>query len=239
MRAGRPRQEDGFATRTGLWVGAVALIALPLFAEVFWRIPKRSETVLEQMGGTRVYATEVRLNGTPGTLTAYAFDSAPSQTGPALSRQLGLPAAAGVPLQLLHAEKGRLVRLWVLPSASGSDASLILSFSQSLRDAERARRELPAWPDDLPALNATPVFSAVCEQTHSTFVTAETSATPESAVREAAQALAGEGWAEAVPSGATFRLFSQGYKQCVLFASRDPQAARTTISLLQRTGSTP
>jgi len=236
----RQREEGKSAAQTCFWIAACGLLALPLFAEVFWRIPKRSDTVLEQMGGTRVYETAVRLNGAPGTLTAYAFEAAPAQTAPDLARRLGLPVTtpAGGSL-LLHAEKGRLVLLLVLPAASGNDATLILAFSQTLRDAARVRQEPPEWPEDMPALNATPVFSAICEKTRSTFVTAETAASPESAVEEAAQALAGAGWTEAVPSGSTFKLFAEGRRQCVLFASSSPQTGSTTISLLQRMGSTP
>ena len=48
------------------------LLALPLCAEVFWRLPNKADTLL-RMNGSRVYATDVLLNGAPGTLTAYAF----------------------------------------------------------------------------------------------------------------------------------------------------------------------
>ena len=217
------------------------LFSLPLHAEVFWRVPKTSDTVLRQMGGIRVYATDVRLNGSPGTLTTYTFDRSPAlRVSADLARSFGLasPATSGT-LFLTHAEKDRLSRLFILPSPSGNEACIVLAFDQSLRDAAKAREHSPAWPNGLPALTATPVFSAVCAQTRTTFVTAESSAAPEAAAQEAAQALRDAGWDETTPATATFKIFASGRKQCVLLATRKPQSERTTISLLQREGATP
>ncbi len=217
------------------------LFSLPLHAEVFWRVPKTSDTVLRQMGGIRVYATDVRLNGSPGTLATYTFDRSPAlRVSSDLARSFGLasPATSGT-LFLTHAEKDRLSRLLILPSPSGGEACVVLAFDQSLRDAAKAREHSPAWPNGLPALAATPVFSAVCAQTRTTFVTAESPAAPEAAAQEAAQALRDAGWEETTPATATFKIFAVGKKQCVLLATRNPQSERTTISLLQREGATP
>ena len=80
-----------------LLLAFILLFSLPLSAEIFWRLPKTSDTVLRQMGGTRVYATDVRLNGAPGTLTAYTFDSSPALRVSAteLSVRLRLKSSAG------------------------------------------------------------------------------------------------------------------------------------------------
>ena len=224
----------------GLLLCACGLLPPALRAEVFWRLPKRADTVLQQMGGARVYATDVELNGAPGALTAYAFERSASEIGSELARRLGLPAPSAFGATMLtHAEKERLLRVFVLPAASGSGGSVVLSFDLPLREAERSRLTPPEWPANLPALSATPLFTAVCTQTRSTFVTAESAAEPEAAAQEAAQLLAGAGWSEALPSTATFKLFAAGRKQCVLFASRNPETAKTTISLLQREGATP
>ena len=224
-----------------LLLAFILLFSLPLSAEIFWRLPKTSDTVLRQMGGTRVYATDVRLNGAPGTLTAYTFDSSPAlRVSAGLSRSFGLaaPASSGA-LFLTHAEKDSLSRLFVLPSPSGSETCVVLAFDQSLRNAAKARENPPAWPDGLPALDATPVFSAVCALTRTTFVTADSPVAPEAAAQEAAQVLRSAGWVETTPATATFKIFASGRKQCVLLATRNPQSERTTISLLQREGATP
>jgi hypothetical protein len=223
-----------------LLLGACGLCPSALRAEVFWRLPKRADTVLQQMGGARVYATDVQLNGMPGALTAYAFERTASEVGSDLARRLGLPApdAFGATM-LTHAEKERLLRIFVLPAASGSGDSVVLSFDQPLREAERSRLTPPDWPENVTALNATPLFTAVCALTRSTFVTAESAADPEAAAQDAARLLSDAGWSETYPSSATFKLFASGRKQCVLFASRSSETAKTTISLLQREGATP
>ena len=219
---------------------AFCLHPLPLRAEVFWRLPKTSDAVLKQLGGTRVYATDVLVNGTPGSLCAYAFDQPVARTSADLSRGFGLPkpAAPGAAL-LTHAEKEHLYRLLVLPSPGGGDSSVVLAFDQPLSSAARAGQAPADWPAGCPALNATPVFSAVCATTHTTFVSAESASSPESAVQEAVQTLVGAGWGETTPGTDTFRIFVSGKKQCVVLATRNQQTGRTAISLLQREGATP
>ena len=232
-------------TRYRLQVSGVAvffalLLAFALRAEVFWRLPRQADTVLRQMEGSRVYTTDVLLNGEPGTLAAYAFGAPAPRVSADLSRRLGLPAPTPAGAAFFsHAEKDRLYRFFVLPSSAGNDTCVVLAFDQSIRAFARARQEPPAWPDGLPAFNATPLFSAVCALTRTSFVTADSPASPEAAADEAAQTLRGAGWAEALPSAATFKLFVSGRKQCALFASRNPQTGQTTISLLQREGATP
>ena len=218
----------------------LCLLAFPLRGEVFWRLPKTSDAVLRQLGGERVYATGVQVNGAPGALTAYAFGQSPSRVGAGLSRAFGLPPPAPFGATFLaHAEKDRLRRLLVLPAASDSEACVVLAFDQPLRDAAPDRQSPPAWPEGVPALAATPLFTAVCALTRTAFVAAESSSSPEAAAQEAAQTLRAAGWAETAPSAAAFKLFVSGRKQCVLFAARAPQSGRTTISLLQREGATP
>ena len=236
------RLKAGALAAPGLAVLFGLLPAPHLHAEVFWRIPKTADTVLRQMGGTRVYASDVQLNGAPGALTAYAFAGPLTSVGADLAGRLGLPRPSPFATTCMtHVEKDQLSQLYVLPSPAGQQACLVLSFKQTLSDFARSRERQALWPDGLPALNATPLFSAVCSATRTTFVTAETPAAPEAAVQEASQTLLAAGWAEATPApaSATFKLFAAGKKQCVLLAVRHPQTGQTTISLLQREGATP
>lgn len=222
---------------------AVAALLAPhaLRADVFWRYPKSADAVLQAAGGTCVYTTEVQINGTPGALSAFAFQSGARDVAAGLARGLGLPAAAGTGAGcvLTHVERNRLRRLIVLPSAAGQEACLVLALDQSRADAARARTEAPAWPTGLPPLDATPLFSAVSAATRTTFVTAVSAADPADAVRDAAAALTAAGWGEAAPPAPTFRLFASGRKVCVVLASRDPPTGRTTLSVLHREGSNP
>jgi hypothetical protein len=219
---------------------AALLALLPLRADVFWRLPDRSDATLRQLGGNRIYSTDVEVNGSPGTLAAYAFDSAPAAVRSRLARTLGLPAggtAANAAL-LTQAQHGRLRHLLVLPAPAGADASLVLAFDQSLR-AAAARQARPPWPAGMPAFAAEPRFTAVCTQTRTTFVAAASDAPPAAAVQDAARLLLDAGWTETAPTADTFKLFVAGRKQCVLFADRPQQSEPTLISLLQREGATP
>ena len=212
-----------------------------LQADVFWRLPKRADTVLQQLGGTCVYSTGVQLNGTPGALTAYSFSSSATEVRASLTRSLSLPPNTSFGGALVsHVENDRMRRLFVLPAASGESACVVLLFDQSLRDFERVSQGPPAWPDGLPAIEATPLFSAVCAETRTAFAVAETPADPKTATREAAQTLSRAGWLEISASATpTFKTFTSGKKICILFASLHPQTGGTTISVLQREGATP
>ena len=218
-----------------------ALLSCPLCAEVFWRIPKQADAVLQGLGGVCVYSTDVRLNGAPGILTTYAFDQSSSDVLKGLAGSLGIPAADSFAGTLLtHREQNRVRRFFVLPSASGASACAVLVFDQALRDFERAEKDTPVWPEGLPAIATVPLFSAVCSKTGTSFAIAETSEDPPAAVRAAAQTLSQTGWAEVTASATpTFKLFASGRKICLLFASHHAQTDRTTISVLQREGATP
>jgi len=236
---------DGQARRRApahyaLLLAGYCLVSAPLHAEVFWRLPKTADAFLNRLGGTRVYATDVLVNGTRGTLGAYAFGVPAADISAHLSRRFGLPpqAAAGAAL-LTHAEKEHVYRLFVLPSPSGEETCIVFAFDQPLRNAARARQTPVEWPEGCPTLNATPVFSAVCAMTRTTFVTADSADSPEGALKEAAQALGGAGWGETTPGTDTFKIFVSGKKHCVVLATRNLQTGRTAISLLQREGATP
>ena len=228
------------ATHCLLLIGGAVCLALATRADVFWRLPKAAGTRLTALGGSRMYSTDVQVNGAPGTLAALAFDTPSSQISATLARQFGASRSApGEAAMLTHAESGKLERYFVLPSPVIGGGCVVLAFDQPLRDATKARQAPPGWPAGVPALAAEPLFTAVCAKTRATFVTAESATTPEGAVQDAAHTLLGAGWEEIPPSMPTFKLFTSGRKQCVVFASRAPQSERTTISLLQREGATP
>lgn len=216
------------------------LLTVQLRAEVFWRIPVRADTVLQELGGTPVYSTDVQINGAPGSLSAHAFGKPVDRVTASLTKRLGLPIAGergGA--WICREEKGQMMRFLVLPSAADREACIALSISQTAGDAAHSRQKPSSWPEGMPALAATPLFSAVCAATRTTFVTAETAAPPEAAVNDAASALRQAGWSEAIPSTPTFRMFVQGRKTCLAIASRNEKMGTTSISVLQREGATP
>lgn len=216
------------------------LLAFQLRADVFWRIPLRADTVLQELGGTPVYATDVQINGAPGSLSAHAFAKSVDRVNASLKKRLGLPIAGEKGgTWICCEEKGQLLRFLVLPSSADREACIALSISQTTGDAARSRQKPSTWPEGMPALAATPLFSAVCAATRTTFVTAETATPPEAAVNDAASALRQAGWSEAVPSTPTFRIFVQGRKTCLAIASRNEMTDTTAISVLQREGATP
>ena len=233
--------------RPEFWVAALlaaAGTAAPLCADVFWRIPKRADSVLQQLGGTCVYTTDARLNGAAGTLAAYAFDDGAAQVRSRLAQALGLHAEGAFGGTFMsHVEKDRLQRLLILPASGSAAACVVLRFDQATGDAARAARTPPPWPSGLPTVTGTPLFSAVCTATGTSFGVAETEADPQAAVQEAAQALSQAGWTELSPHSAaaapSARIFTSGKKISVLFASRRTPADRTQISVLQREGASP
>lgn len=225
-------------TRLLVLLLSFALGVSGLRADFFWRIPRQADPLLTSMGGSRLYATEVELNGAPGTLQVFAFSGV---RAPDLSRRVSarmkLPPASRRPGGSLmsYRENGRETHLLVLPSPGGRDRCVVLAF-----EAESAARAggVPGWPDDLPPLDAaTPTFSAVCKLTRTSFVTAETSSSPEAALAGAGATLLRQGWKEASPPAASCKIFTDKHKHCLVFASADPRTGRTTISLLQRKGS--
>jgi len=209
-------------------------------AEFFWRFPAgRGGEALRRLGGTRVYHTDVQINGTSGTLAAFVFTDASAKVAINLTRLWGLPAPDPFGASMItHADNRMLYRLLIMPSADSSESCVALAFMQPLRDAARAKE--PEWPADWPGLNATPHFSAACALTRTTFVTADSPVPPDSAVQEASRSFQRQGWSESLPaSAADFTILAKGRKHCIIFATADRLTGRTAISLLQREGATP
>ncbi|MDR2849997.1 MAG: hypothetical protein LBW77_05595, partial [Verrucomicrobiota bacterium] len=109
----RPRRSPSLVRHSAFGVLFLFLSAvLPLRADVFWRLPSRPDPVLQQLGGARLYATDVQVNGRPGTLAAYAFELPPATAGARLARPRGLPPPAAAPggAPRPHAAPGRRPR---------------------------------------------------------------------------------------------------------------------------------
>ncbi len=227
-----------------VWLNALflfaALIPVCLFADVFWRFKKNHSGLLQELGGTQVYATDVQVNGAPGTLTAYAFqDKSATEIGKQLRHRLAITkdVAPSVGTMITTQENGRLQRLLVIPSGYGTSASIVMMFEQSLEDAKkRSAGEPLAWPEGLSTLPGVPRFTAFCASTRTAFVAAETINEPEEAMKSVNIALRENGWSAMPVASATFKLFVRGTKTCVAFATRPVGAEQTTISVLQREG---
>ncbi|MCL1920895.1 MAG: hypothetical protein FWG50_07425 [Kiritimatiellaeota bacterium] len=204
----------------------------------FFRTKGRVADTLNGLGGTRVYSTPAEVNGSPGTLSAYAFTGRDAhEVSAVLTKQLKLPPAPrGSGALLTYKDNDRVQRLIVLPSGQGSGDCIALVFDQSLRDAQRNADAPPAWPDGFPPLPGTPRFTAVCANTRTAFASADAHGAPEDAAQEAAAALQAAGWHETPASTPAFRLFSDRNRLCAVFASRDPKTGQTTLSVVQRNG---
>jgi len=217
---------------------AVLLPLLSLQGSVFRRYRGHVADTLGVMGGTRVYSTPVEVNGSPGTLSAYAFtgQTAEEVSGVLASHMRLPPVPSPFSGFLTYRENNRLQRALVLPSGSGVNECVVLLFDQALRDAQRAAGTPAAWPEGFPPFPGAPQFTAVCANTRTSFATAEAAGTPEDAVQVAAAVLRGSGWSETPAATPTFRLFSERNRLCAVFASSNPKSGQTLISIVQRNG---
>jgi len=231
------------AKRTRSFLGCALAAALGLFvltlrADVFWRMSRHGDEVIQRLGGVRAYATDVRVNGTSGTLSAYAVGRPANEVRAELARLADIKSrgAASQGAMVALVENNRLRRYLVLPAASDDAACVVLAIDQPQTSGARPA---PAWPEGLPAVAGDLIFSAVCAATRTSFATAETASAPEDAVREAAQNLNSAGWVQVSPAAPAFRMFASGRKICLLCASRAEAGNKTVISVLQREGATP
>ena len=217
----------------------VLFCAFSAQGEVFLRVPRTAGAVLSGLGGDKVYETAIQVNGAAGTLEAYAFAGTMApELGARVAGQLGLPAL--VPrsggTMLTMSRNGKVCKVLVLPSVGGRDQCVALVIEQREAEVSQAKAGRPAWPEGVPAFDATPVFTAVSEKTRTTFLTAETTAAPDAAASSAIAALTQAGYGEATPKGASCRIFSSGRRQAVLFAEQADNG-KTNVSLIVREGS--
>lgn len=191
--------------------------ACAVSAEVFWRVPRKTESLLNALGGVVVYSSNVAVNGKDGVLTAYSFSGLDAAEIEARTRALDDASC----------------RVFVIPSGEGRNACVALA----LTGAAAGGKMPPDWPPAVPRFNATPLFSAVCKATGVSFVTAASSEPPEEAAASAGAALRSAGYAEASPPKASCKIFVSGQKTCLVFASGKASGRRTTVTVLVRAGS--
>jgi hypothetical protein len=230
--------------RARVWLGALllfaALIPVCLVADVFWRVKKNHASLLQELGGKKVYATDVLVNGEPGTLWAYAFqETSATEIGKQLRNRLSIAQemTPAVGTMIATKENDRMQRLLVIPSGYETSSSLVMLFEQQGQSAKKRATDEPlAWPEGLSTLPGVPRFTAVCAATKTAFVTAETGQEPEEAMKSVGIALRGSGWSAVPVASPTFQLFVQGAKTCIAFATRPAGTEQTTLSVMQREG---
>ena len=217
----------------------LALAPSPSRAAIFLRLG-RGATALEQLGGVLVHRADVRINGQPGQLAVYGFDTSPDLLAPDLRKALHLPelTASGAALAT-HVENGQATSLLLLPGASPRRCLAIL-IEQSADAREKSRTAPAAWPAGIACPNADLLFSAENEKTHTALAVAASRDTPQGAAREMDAALSDGGWARVPPFSAAggLTLYSHGHRVCAVSATGD-SAGRTRITVLQRLGTSP
>jgi len=228
---------QGFFRSVLLMFLAFACLAPRAQASVFMRLGRGAQA-LEQLGGTLLYNTDVRINGQPGKLSAYGFESSPASLAPDLRKALPLPELGGAASMATHIGNGQATTLLLLPGA-GSGSSVAILIEQSA-DAYRKTRASPAeWPGNLIYPGAKPFFSAENIQTHTALAVGETLDSPEAASRRMDLILTGNGWSRMLPQATTpgLTLYVHGGRICLFSAtaSDDPND-KTRITVLQRLG---
>jgi len=210
-------------------------------ADVFMRLGRGAQA-LEQLGGTLLQNADVRINGQPGKLAVYGFETAPASLAPDLRKAVPLPelGTSGASLAT-HVENGRATTLLLLPGA-GPHSSVAILIEQSA-DAYRKTRTTPAeWPGGLAYPGASPFFSAENEQTRTTLAVATTTDTPEATAGRMDAMLTSGGWARVPPRTTTpgLTLYIHGTRICAVSATAtDGPGGTTRITVLQRLGVTP
>ena len=225
-----------------LRIRLLLLVVLPVLsasAAIFMRVGRGTQA-LEQLGGTPLHQTDVRINGQPGRLAVYGFDAAPDALAPDLRKALGMPELTGGDAALVtHVEAGQATSLLLMPGAA-SRSSVVMLVEQSAAARRQALQSPPAWPPGLSCPGADLLFSAENEKTRTSLAVAATADTPQAALARMDGRLTGSGWTRVLPtaSGASLALYARGNR--VFVASASPAAdGRTRITLLQRLGTAP
>ena len=226
----------------GALLGALVGLATPARGDVFMRLGRGTQA-LEQLGGVSLYQSDMRINGQPGKLAVYGFDSPPPPLAPDLRQALAMPDVnpAAAAAMVTRIKNGKATTLLLLPGA-GTQNSLAILLEQS-ETALRATRTAPTeWPGRLAYPDATLLFTAENEQTRTTLAVATTHDTPESAAARMENLLRRDGWALMPPLHAmpALTIYAQGTRICA-FSALAPETpnGQTRITLLQRLGTTP
>ncbi|MDD2600210.1 MAG: hypothetical protein PHO37_13450 [Kiritimatiellae bacterium] len=214
------------------------ILPLTLAADIFFRTPRRAANTLRNLGGGMVYESAVEINGRAGSLTTFAFDETSEAIAQRLARQLKLPPPGAGSTMIADTSGKTLCRYFILPAPVLGNACLVTAIEQRAGVFRSSTGLPPPWPDGIPVFNATAEFTAACDKTRCTFLSASSlCGSPEQAVEEAANTLTQAGWEATVPGTPTFMIFTKKNQQCVVFSTENPRSGQITINLLQREGS--
>lgn len=213
------------------------LLPLLLTAEIFMRLPRTSELLLRETGGAQIYQSAVLINGQQGQLSTFVFYETADVIGTRLAQKLKLPRPTGNACVMLKSNGQALARYFILNAPDFENCSIVTVLEQNTAAFRNAGRGAPPWPDNIPVLDATATFTAVCEETRSTFLSALShAATPSAALAQAVETMRSAGWQQSVPSTPDFKIMTQKRKQCVIFTGVNPESQNITINILQREG---
>ena len=216
----------------------IIILPLTLMADIFMRIPRRATTVLQDLGGSMVYKSSVRINGAAGSLSTFAFNESSDIISHRVARKLKLPQPSSHSTVMLDASNKTLCKYFIMKAPNLENRSLVTAIEQKASVFKDAGNGPPPWPDNIPVLNATAGFTAVCSKTRTTFLSANSRCnSPQQATDEAAAALSQISWKATPPATPTFRIFTKGRKQCIVFSTENPHSHQITINILQREGS--
>ncbi len=210
-------------------------------AAVFMRMGRGTQA-LEQLGGTLLQSTDVRINGQPGHLSVYGFEADPASLAPDLRKALPLPELrVGGAAMATHVENGQATTLLLLPGA-GLRSSVVMLIEQTAAEHLKSQAAPIEWPGNVAYPGATPFFSAETAQTHTTLAVATIADSPEAAALRMDAMLTGDGWTRVPPRTMTSSLnvYARSGRICLFSAttSDDPDG-KTRITVLQRIGATP
>ena len=213
-----------------LWV-AVALISLPVEARVFMKIRGDADVVMSSGGGSKVYESDIEVNGCSATLRVYSFKEGSETVGAHLLRRFGLDASA-----MLEGARVKLPKrfgaswFFVLPGMTDDVSSAIL-----IESGEGFASGTPQWV--FPELPQPPGFSTEFSATdkESRFVMCSGSsgmpaATTLSVMRGI---LARDGWVTATPAKdkVSSLLFAKGDN--VALACAIPQESGSSLLVMK------
>ena len=191
------------------------LTPLLLWAAFFSQVSRNAARFLADQNGSRVYSTDVRVNGGEGKLEAYVLPHSPAE----MQRQIA---------QNQFPE----TRFFVLPSSFSSSECLVLSFS-----SEKGARRDAEWPHAIPRFDAVPQFSAECAKTRVAFLTAKSAASSSMAMEDVSRALECARFSEVSPPAASCRIFSRRNEVALVFVHSQPESRETLVTVLLRSGS--
>ena len=216
----------------------IVILPLTLLADIFMRIPRRATTVLQKLGGSMVYSSSVKINGKAGSLSTFAFQERSDVISHRVARKLKLPPPSSQSTIMLDASNKTLCRYFIIKSPNLDNTCLVTTIEQRAAIFRGMGNQPPPWPDNIPTLNATIGFTAVCDKTRTTFLSATSHcSSPQQAADEATDALTQTGWNTTPPTTPTFKIFTKGRKQCIVFSTENPRSHQITINILQREGS--